>query len=372
MKPRPTIQDVAKATSVSISTISLVLNNKPNVSEETRRRVNQAIRALGYHPVRSARGLASKASGNIGFILADEHFSAVEPFYTRIFLGSEVEARNHNYYILLTTVPKRLKKNDSIPRFLHEKNVDGVIVAGKFNPKLIEYIERLGLPIVLVDYALKGKRYSSVLIDNFKGARAATLHLIETGHSKIAFIGGDPDHPSIGERLAGYNETLRREGLPLDPSLVITDEEDTRIHNGYNAIQRILNQGGKPTAVFAANDAMAIGCMNYLKATGIRIPEDIAIVGFDDIDLSSHVDPPLSTVKVFTEEMGKIAIRRIVEMIKEKTQHVFTVHLPVELVVRASSAPRVRSDPKRGAPISLTRRPRGPAIAQGKDKDHGA
>jgi len=372
VKPRPTIQDVARATSLSISTISLVLNNKAHVSEETRRRVKQAIRTLGYHPVRSARGLASKASGNIGFLLADEHFSAVEPFYTRIFLGSEVEARNHNYYILLTTVPMRLRKNESIPRFLHEKNVDGVIVAGKINHKLIEYIGKLGLPIVLVDYALPGKRYSSVLIDNYKGARVATTHLIETGHSKIAFIGGDPDHPSIAERFAGYKETLTRYGMPIDPSLVITDEEDTRIHNGYNAIERLLNRGGKPTALFAANDAMAIGCMNYLKATGIRIPGDIAIVGFDDIGLSSHVEPTLSTVKVFTEEMGKIAIRRIVEMIREKTQHVFTVHLPVELIVRASSASRVPSPSKRRTPISLTRRPRGPAIAEGREKNHGA
>lgn len=367
---RPTIEDVASATSLSISTVSLVLNNKANVSEETRRKVKQAIRALGYHPLRSARGLASKASGNIGFIVSDEHFSEVEPFYTRIFLGTEFEARNHNYYILLTTVPARAKKSVQVPRFLQEKNVDGVIVAGKFNPRLIDYIDRLGIPIVLIDYAVHGKRYSSVLIDNLKGARAATRHLIENGRTEIAFIGGDPGHPSIAERFAGYSETLRENGLVCNPLLVVADEEDTRIHNGYNAIERVLKQGGKPSAVFAANDAMAIGCMSYLKAAGRKIPDDVAIVGFDDIELSSHVEPQLSTVRVFTTEMGKIAVQRIVEMIREKTQHVFTVHLPVELVVRASSGAAVEKRLEPGAPVSIIQRSPMSTVAVGGKSRH--
>jgi LacI family transcriptional regulator len=356
LKQRPTIEDVARATSLSISTISLVLNNKANVSDATRRKVQEAIQALGYHPSRSARGLASKASGNIGFILTDDHFSEVEPFYTRVFLGTEFEARTHNYYILLTTVPNRAKRGGSIPRFLQEKNVDGVIVAGKFNPKLIEHIDRLGLPIVLVDYAVRGARYSTVLIDNFKGAQAAAQHLIGNGRREIAFIGGDPDHPSILERFAGYKATLQEHGISFNPQLVVSDEEDTRIHNGYNAIERLLKQGGKPDALFAANDAMAIGALNYLKAAGKRIPEDIAIVGFDDIELSSHVEPNLTTVRVFTAEMGKIAVKRIVEMIREKTRHVFTVHLPVELVVRASSGAPAMSPSKAGGRDPLMHR----------------
>ncbi|HEY6192695.1 MAG TPA: LacI family DNA-binding transcriptional regulator [Bacteroidota bacterium] len=366
MKQRPTIEDVARATSLSISTVSLVLNNKSNVSDDTRRKVQKAIRTLGYHPLRSARGLASKASGNIGFILTDDHFSEVEPFYTHVFLGTEFEAREHNYYILLTTVPKRSKRGGAIPRFLQEKNVDGVIVAGKFNPLLIEHIDRLGLPIVLVDYAVQGAGYSTVLIDNFKGAKAATQHLIGNGRTEIAFVGGDPEHPSILERFEGYKSALRENGLPFNPQLVITDEDDTRIHNGYNAAERLLKQGGKPTALFAANDAMAIGCMNYLKAARKRIPEDIAIVGFDDIELSSHVEPNLTTVRVFKAEMGKIAVKRIVEMIREKTRHVSTVHLPVELIVRASSGSPVQKHLKAGTRQRLMHRPRSSQVAAGE------
>jgi LacI family transcriptional regulator len=351
LKQRPTIEDVARATSLSISTVSLVLNGKTNVSEETRRKVKQAIRSLGYHPLRSARGLASKASGNIGFILSDDHFSQFEPFYTRIFLGSEFEARKHNYYLLLTTVPERFKKSATIPRFLLEENADGVIIAGKINPRLIEYIDRLGLPIVIVDYELPGRTHSSVRIDNRSGASKATLHLIEQGRKAIAFIGGDPEHPSIAERFAGYKETLRSEGLVYDPLLVVTDEADTRIHNGLHAIERIVKRGGKPTGVVAANDAMAIGCMNYLKSVSLGVPRDVAVVGFDDIELSSHVEPALTTVRVFKEELGKVAIQCIVEMIRSKTQNIVTVQLPVELVARASTDSPHRKQPKHEEPL---------------------
>src|SRR5512135_725902 len=136
LKKRPTIEDVARLSGLSVSTISLVINNRGYVSDETRKKVLKIVEDLSYHPTRSARGLASKTSGNLGFILSEDHFSQAEPFYTRIFLGTEFEARNHNYYILLTTVGKTFHKTRSVPRFLLEQNVDGVIIAGKVNAKL--------------------------------------------------------------------------------------------------------------------------------------------------------------------------------------------------------------------------------------------
>jgi LacI family transcriptional regulator len=338
MKRPPTIDDVAKKTSLSISTISLVINNKPHVSEQTRQKVQQAIAELNYHPHRSARGLASKSSGNIGFIVSENHFSQVEPFYTKIFLGTEFEARDHDYYVLLTTVGKRFAKaNSSIPRFLLERNVDGVIIAGKISETLVDYIDKLGLPIVLIDYVLARKRISTVLIDNRGGVRAAVLHLIQNHHKAIAFVGGDLVHPSIAERFEEYRATLDENNISYQPSLVITDEKDTRIHNGCNAIERILKGGGKPTAIFAANDAMAIGCMQYLKSAGIQIPGDMAIVGFDDIDMGSHIEPRLTTVRVFKEKMGELAVQLLVESMKSGSEVITTINVPVELVIRESS-----------------------------------
>jgi LacI family transcriptional regulator len=337
LKKRPTIEDVARLSGLSVSTVSLVINNRGYVSPETRKKVLKIVRDLSYHPTRSARGLASKTSGNIGFILSDDHFSQVEPFYTRIFLGTEFEARNHNYYIILTTVGKTFRKPQGVPRFLLERNVDGVIIAGKVSSSFIEYVDSIGLPVVLVDYQTIKNRHSSVLIDNRGGAHAAVAHLIAAGHRSIGFVGGDIGHPSIAERLAGYREALEEHGLGWDPLLVSAEEPDLRGDDGANAMKKMLDRERKLTAVFAANDAMAIGSLRYLRQRGYRVPEEIAVVGFDDIEMSLHVDPPLTTLRVFKEEMGKLAVIRLVDMIKSKQHVVVTTLVPVELVVREST-----------------------------------
>jgi LacI family transcriptional regulator len=336
-KKHPTIKDVAKLSGCSPSTVSLVLNNRGYVSPQVRKRVRKVIEDLSYHPIRSARGLASRTSGNFGFIVSENHFSQAEPFYTRIFLGTEFEARNHSYYILLTTVGPTFHKSKEVPRFLLERNVDGVILAGKVNSQLIDYIDSLGIPLVLVDYKTAKRRHSSVLIDNLNGAHLAVHHLAECGRRDIAFIAGDVNHPSIAERYAGYQEALKEHDLPFDKSLVCVDEPDLRGIDGAHAMQRLLANGKVPTGIFAANDAMAIGAIHYLREQKFSVPDDIAIVGFDDIDMSAHIDTPLTTVRVFKEEMGKLAVLRLVDMIKEPTTHVVTTHVPVELVARQTT-----------------------------------
>jgi LacI family transcriptional regulator len=337
VKKRATIKDVATQAGLSQSTVSLVINNRGYVSETTRKKILDVVAKLSYHPSRSARGLASKTSGNIGFILTDDHFSQAEPFYTKIFLGTEFEARNLNYYILLTTVGKQFTAKSPIPRFLLERNVDGVIIAGKIHEALVDHIVSLGLPVVIVDYQLPRRRISSVLIDNRRGAHEAALHLIEGGHKSIAFIGGDLEHPSIAERFASYKDTLTDHGIAINDDLIDVTEADTQIDNGSRAMERLLRSATRPTAVFAANDAMAFGCVRSIKQAGLRIPRDIAVVGFDDVDMSSHMEPRLTTVRVFKEEMGKLAVQRIVDLIDSKSESVVTTHVPVEFVVRDSS-----------------------------------
>jgi len=337
VKHRPTIRDVARKAGISLSTVSLVINNRGYVSPETRESVLKVVHDLSYHPTRSARGLASRTSGNIGFILSEGHFSQAEPFYTRIFLGTEFEARDHNYYILLTTVGDQFDPDNYVPRFLLERNVDGIIIAGKVNEKLISYIDSLGLPIVLVDYEMKRAQHSAVLIDNWRGATLAVEHLLALGHKRIAFLGGEIRHPSLTERYEAYQNTLHQAGLALEESYAVTDEEESSVEGGASAAERLLASGAEPTAIFAANDAMAIGCMRLLKSRGIRIPHDVAIVGFDDVEMSSHVEPHLTTIRVFKEEMGKIAVQRVVDNLNAKTKTVVTTHVPVELIVREST-----------------------------------
>jgi LacI family transcriptional regulator len=335
-----TIKDVAEKAGLSISTVSLVLNNKGRVGEETRKRVLQAIEELGYYPTRSAKNLASKTTGNIGFILTEEHFSRSEPFYTKIFLGAEFESRTHNYYILLTTIPSEFSKA-SIPRFLLEKNVDGVIFAGKINSKYVKYVEDLGIPFILVDFDLPNRKVSAVMIDNVRGGEMAVEHLIGLGYKKIAFIGGDIEHPSIRGRFKGYKRAIERAGIAFDEKLCVIDEPNTRMGNGYSACKKLISNL-MPEAIFAANDAMALGCVRFLKEKGIKVPDNVGVVGFDDIEACIHVEPRLTTIRVDKEELGITAVKRLVEMIKNPDIGINRVYVPVKLVVRESCGAKLK------------------------------
>jgi len=331
-----TIKDVAKKVGVSVSTVSLVLNKKRGVTEETKKKILRAIEELNYHPHRIARGLASKKNGNIGFILTNYHFSRAEPFYTKIFLGSEFEARQHNYYILLTTVENKFTKND-IPRFLLEKNVDGVILAGKVPAGLIEYISNYDLPVVFIDYIPPKGKYIAVLMDNVDGANQAISHLIEKGHRQISFVGGDINHPSIAARLEGYKQALQHENIALNPDLIVTFSPDTTDVDGYNSTCELFKRKIPFTAIFAANDAMAFGCLKCLKEKKIKVPEQIALVGFDDVDIAVQTEPRLTTIKVDKEDIGAMAIKTIVEMINTNRKIQGQILVPVQLIVREST-----------------------------------
>lgn len=334
---RPTIKDVARAAGCSLSTVSLVVNKQGYVSDGTRARILKVVDELGYHPTRSARGLASRTSGNIGFILRDDHFTQAEPFYTRVFLGAEFAARDLKYYLLLTTVGHQFSERADLPQFLLERNVDGLIIAGKVDVRFIDRIERFGLPMVFIDFEVKRKRHPGVLIDNRGGATAAVAHLIGLGHTDIAFVGGDIEHPSLAERLQGYRDTLAEHGLPIRKHFIEVEEPDSRVTNGAYAMERLLRRRPLPTAVFTANDAMAIGCMRQIRQAGLRVPDDIAIVGFDDIEMCALVEPRLTTVRVFKEELGRVAMEHLAAAISDRLTKVVTTHVAVELIVRESS-----------------------------------
>jgi LacI family transcriptional regulator len=329
-----TIKDVAKKAKVSPATVSLVINKNKRISERTRARVLKSIKDLNYHPSRSARGLVSKQSGNIGFILTQDHFSKSEPFYTKIFIGTEFQAREHEYYVLMTTIPNTFKKCDPLPRFILERNVEGIILAGRVPQELIECIERYDLPVVFVDYYPMNGSHSVVMSDNMSGGFQATQHLIDCGHHSIAFVYSDIQHPSILERFQGYKMALEKAQLP---SLSVTNGLETDRTSGYKAAQKLFSQTNKVTAIFACNDAMAIGVLQYLKEKNIKVPKEISIIGFDDVEADLSLDPPLSTMRVNKEEMGIQAIRLIVETLQNKATKPHKILVPVELIVRKST-----------------------------------
>jgi LacI family transcriptional regulator len=331
-----TIKDVARKANVSIATVSLVLHNHQRISPTTRRRVLKAISDLNYHPSHQARGLVMRQTNNIGFLLTNDHFLRTEPFYTHIFLGTEFEARDHDYYILLNSIPSNFNACDHLPRFILERNVDGVIIAGKVPDELVACMETFDLPVVFVDYYPQKRDYCAVLIDNVAGGEKATTYLIERGHRRIGFIGGDMNHPSLRDRYQGFEIALNNAGIAVDDDLVITSETATNRQSGAHAAMELLRRKKDFSAVFACNDAMAMGAMQAFRDSGLRIPEDRSIIGFDDVTADMLTDPPLSSMRVPKIELGVESLRLILELLKNKTARPRKILVPVELIERQS------------------------------------
>lgn len=343
MKKKVTIKEVAKHANASMSTVSMVINNKGYVSDKKRKDILHSIQELGYIPSASARNLASNRTNNIGFILQESHFTLSEPFYTRIFLGAEFESKKHNYYVLLATVSNNYRKKIDTPRLLKEQNVDGIIIAGKVSTDLLEEVEESGISFVLVDYQYKS--YPNIFVDNRNASIEVVQHLIDKGHKTISFIGADRHHPSISERLEGYQLAMMKAGYNDVSDFIFMDEnESPTSQTGYNLGKEFFKTGAKSTAAYCVNDAMALGFMKYAQQHGYRVPEDVAVVGFDDVDGAKFSSPQLTTVRVYKEQFGELALRYLTEILDgsnkgnskyERGNH--TVTIPTELVVRQST-----------------------------------
>ncbi|MDP8206132.1 MAG: LacI family DNA-binding transcriptional regulator [Candidatus Electryonea clarkiae] len=340
-----TIRDVAKLAKVSPSTVSAVINEKGYVSFDTRNRVNSAIRKLDYTPVRLARYLATRTSGNVGFIVSESHFNRAEPFYTRVFLGAEIEARKHDLYVLLTSISFNGNGNShQLPRFLQESNVDGVMIAGRVSQKLINAVLDRNVPTVMIDYGNDTHNCSKVLIDNRRGIRMAVRHLLKMGHRKIAFVGGEIDHPSVKDRLNGFYEGLEEGGIKNKSEWVIFAKGEMSPSKGNSAFKDLWSVDEKPTAIICANDAMASGVINAAKEQKISIPEDLSIVGFDDVAICTLIDPQLTTIRVNKEDLGAIAIRTLADLIHKRFTQNKIIREGVEFIERQSTSPVKREE----------------------------
>lgn len=341
---RSTIKDVAAEAEVSISTVSLVMNEKEGVSEGTRKRVLKTAKRLGYVPTGAARRLVLQRTGNVGFVVREDHFTRSEPFYTRVFLGTEFEARHHNQYVLLTTIPEQYEAGPATPRFLRERNIDGLLIAGKVDMAFVREVQERGVPFVLIDFEVDS--CPSVMIDNQSGARDAVEHLIALGHRRIAFLGADLGHPSLEARLEGYRLALASADIAFDPDLVIAEYDDKpERETGMRLTPRLVES--QATAVFCVNDALALGVQEEARRHRKEIPGDLAVVGFDDVPGAANAMPPLTTVRVFKEQLGELALRHLNDLIGdsadregryERSSH--GVKLSTELIVRSSSSPQ--------------------------------
>jgi LacI family transcriptional regulator len=302
-----TIRDVARMAGVSIATVSRVFNGSPRVSEGARERVQAASTELDYWPNVAARSLPTNRAHALGVLLPDLYGE----FFSEVIRGIDQAARHEKYQILLSSSHADTGALLSAARSMRGR-IDGLIAMAPDDGSTaaIEQVARR-FPVVLLNPRLQLEGCSSVSIANFEGARAMVRHLIGLGHRRIAMIKGPPGNVDADERLRGYREARGRNGRDDEPGLEIPG--DFTEASGYRAAAAVLDLDPRPTAVFAANDYMAVGLLSALREAGVEVPRSLAVTGFDDIAIAQYVSPPLTTVRVEAHELGGRAIRMWVE-----------------------------------------------------------
>jgi LacI family transcriptional regulator len=341
---RITIRDVAAAAGVSYQTVSRVLNDKPDVAEETRRRVLRLIEELGYQPSAVARSLVSKRTHTLGLITAD--FS--DYFFTQVIISAEIEARRSGYFFILGSTERNPVDEPEYLRLLTERQVDGILFARPStegdSQHLVSLI-RQGVPLVTTAYYISGQRLMVVDVDNVDGGWQATNCLVQAGHRHIGMIMGPAGWKSVDDRAQGYRLALEGAGIEFKPPYV--ERGGWSLQGGYEAAKRLLNRTPELTALFAHNDWLAIGAMKALREAGRRLPDDMAVVGYDDVPVAAYIDPPLTTVRQPMQEVGQLATRLLVQSIEDPEMEGKEVLLKAELVRRGSSGSRRGIDTSR-------------------------
>jgi LacI family transcriptional regulator len=331
---RVTIIDVATEAGVSSGTVSRVMNNDVHVRPETRQRVLEVMHRMGFVANRQARSLAGGKTNIIGVLVPDLGTG----YIGEIIRGIDVELGLTNLDLILYTTHRTASKEANYVANLAQGMVDGLLLVLPRSPAdYIETLTRRKFPFVLIDHQGTGEDCPAVGATNWQGAYNATEYLIKLGHSRIGFITGSMDLGCAQHRLAGYRSAVRTHHIPEIPELEY--EGDFFQPDGYAGASAFLDLSSPPTAIFASNDVMGMGVMDAIRSRGLRVPDDISVVGFDNIPQSAEVFPPLTTVQQPLEQMGRVAAQMLLGILKDPEREAARIELPTELIVRESTAP---------------------------------
>jgi LacI family transcriptional regulator len=338
MSDRPaTLRDVAAAARVHPATASRALNpgTRLLVSEETARRVAEAAQRLGYRPNPVARSLRTRRSHTIGVLIPDLN----NPLFPPIVRGLEDRLATHGYVALLGNTDLDITREQMIFDQMRARHVDGFVLATAtlHNPILAEAAEA-DLPVVLMNRTAQGYPFSSVSVDNEQGERVAVDHLVSLGHTKIGHIAGPQDISTGVARLRGFLDAVRAHGLSVDDSQIV-QSNGYSIDEGLRCGRELLAANAGLTAIVAANDMLAVGCYGAFDDLGLRCPEDISLIGFNDMPFIDRLRPPLSTVRFPHYKLGTEAAKLLLERIEDTDSPVKILYLAPELVVRGSTVP---------------------------------
>lgn len=334
-----TIQDVAKAASVSVATVSRVVNNIPLVSEDTKQRVLAAIDELGYEPNEVARSLKVRKTNTIGIILDD----ITKPQYTMICRGVTDACWLYGYNVILANTDGDIAKEKSYLKVFMQKQCDGVLVINrKISDELAKRLAALKIPVVLGAVADKERKFTNVSIDNQKASFEAVEYLYENGHSDVGYIMGNREEFTVcADREAGFWQAVEKYGLNAREEWCIESEKkelsEQDVKEGYDAMGKILDSKRLPTAVFAANDEVAFGAITCIEARGMKVPYDISVIGFNDYWLSEWVKPQITTISHPMYDVGAVCARLLIKKIENESVKLNaddSIVIPHDIIIR--------------------------------------
>ena len=332
---KPTIRDIARIAGVSVATVSRVINDRPDVSAETRDAVQRLIRTHNFSTNRSARALSVGRTGLIGltipYVLGD--------YFTAILSGATEALHEEDMRAVLCPTLHLHDREVTLMDRLMRGTTDGAILVlpSESTDELLD-LQRQGWPFVIVDSRQPlGDDLPAVYAAHLAGARAATDHLLELGHRRIALITGSSGWFATEERINGYQAALFNAGVPVAPELIV--QGNFEIESGRSGAHTLLGLDEPPTAIFASNDNMAVGAIQAARERGLRVPEDLSVVGFDDADISRIVTPMLTTVRQPLEEMGRMAVSLLTRLLEQQRVETLRIELATRLVLRESTAP---------------------------------
>lgn len=334
-KASVTLVNVAKLAGVSTMTASRAFSGAGYVSDEAKAKVHAAAAKLGYTPNAAARAMKSGRSNVIGLVVNDLTSAVVNSFVAE--LGAEVHKYRMDLLIYNTFGDLDMEGGQRVSQLLHGLWDGLVYVMPRMTEPYLQALEKADSHVVLINYCARPTTLPVVLGDNVNGACDAASHLIELGHKRIAFIRGTAFTGQSAERERGFRMAMEQAGIPVDESLI--GEGVFTERSGFDAAQALLQRPDRPTAIFAANDAMAIGCLNAARAAGLSLPEQLSVVGFDDMAGSSMMQPSLTTLRHPVAEMARAAISELIRRIHNEPGRRQRVEFPSEFVIRDSTAP---------------------------------
>lgn len=335
----PTMKDVARLAGVSIQTVSAIINGKPGITVETSARVNDAIHQLGYRPYSVARSLRTRQTNTLALIVTDIN----NPSFSTMAISAEDIAHSFGYNLVLYNTHDDPNREASYVQAVTERWMDGVIfVATGDHMTSLDFLKNANIPTVAIDRIPGGYTGPSVTMDNYKIGCMAAKHLLGLGHRRIAHIGGPSRLLLARDRMEGFLDTLRESGM--QPGLCVSPEGNWKCEAGYMAMQEILKGKVLPTAVFAANDRMAIGAIAAINEAGMQVPADISVIGVDDIEVAAFQNPPLTTIRQSFPEMASLCVHLLINILDGKEPEQTRIVMEPSFIQRKSTAPPPKRD----------------------------